>query len=330
MKPFTDIGQFRDVIRGVKSHCDYKGKDENGDNVYAHDKPYPTLRFRGTVKLHGTNASIIKYADGNYVFQSRENELELTKDNARFMALMSAKPYQKLFDGIEFNEWCGIYGEWCGEGIQKGVAIATLPKMFVIFAVRIDGVYQDMDDYAHLKMEEHGIYNITQFPYWDLDIDFNYPEIAQNKLIEITMQVEKECPVGKYFGVSGAGEGVVWVHNNIAEGTRYVMKVKGEKHQNSKVKTLTTVNVEEVENMRAFIDYAVTENRMEQGISKLIENHIPIDIRSTGDFIKWVYNDVIKEESDTIIANKIDVKKLGAAVSAKAKPFWMNYLNTHV
>ena len=108
------------------------------------------------------------------------------------------------------------------------------------------------------------------------------------------------------------------------------MKVKGEKHQNSKVKTLTTVNVEEVENMREFIEYAVTENRMNQGIDKLIENHIPIEITSTGDFIKWVYNDVIKEESDTIIANKIDVKKLGAAVSTKAKPFWMNYLNTHL
>jgi len=120
------------------------------------------------------------------------------------------------------------------------------------------------------------------------------------------------------------------VYEHLDGDTKYSMKVKGEKHQNSKVKTLTTISVEEVESMRDFIEYAVTDNRMEQGISKLIENHIPIEIKSTGEFIKWVYNDVVKEESDTIIANKIDVKKLGSAVSAKAKPFWMNYLNTHV
>jgi len=197
MKPFTDIGQFREVIRSVKSHHDYQGKDENGDAIYGHSTPYPTLRFRGTVKLHGTNSSIILDKNGLYTFQSRERELSLTQDNARFMALMSAKPYQKLFDGIEFNEWCGIYGEWCGEGIQKSVAVSQLPKMFVIFAVRIDGIYQDMEKFKHLKIEDEGIYNIMQFPYWDIDIDFNYPELAQNKLVDITMEIEKECPVGK-------------------------------------------------------------------------------------------------------------------------------------
>jgi hypothetical protein len=328
MKAFTDIGQFREVIRAVKSHHDYQGKDENGDAIYGHSTPYPTLRFRGTVKLHGTNSSIIKYADGRYVFQSRENELELTKDNARYMALMSAKPYQKMFDDIEFEESCDIYGEWCGEGIQKGVAISQVSKRFVIFAVKIDGVYQDVANYMHLANESEDIYHILNYPHWYMDIDFNYPEISQNKLVDLTMAVEAECPVGKAFGVSGTGEGIVWEHNE--NGQRYVFKVKGEAHQNSKVKTLTTVNVEEVEGMRNFIDYAVTENRMEQGIGKLIENGIPIEIKSTGEFIKWVYNDVVKEESDTIVANKIDVKKLGSAVSAKAKPFWMNYLNTHI
>ena len=53
MKSFTDIGQFREVIRSVKTHHDYHGKDENGEPIYGHLTPYPTLRFRGTVKLHG-------------------------------------------------------------------------------------------------------------------------------------------------------------------------------------------------------------------------------------------------------------------------------------
>ena len=36
-------------------------------------------------------------------------------------------------DGIKFNDYCAIYGEWCGGNIQKGVAINGLNKMFVIF-----------------------------------------------------------------------------------------------------------------------------------------------------------------------------------------------------
>jgi hypothetical protein len=326
MKSFTDIGQFREVIRSVKTHHDYHGKDENGEPIYGHLTPYPTLRFRGTVKLHGTNAGIRKEKDGSYWFQSRENDLSLEKDNARFYALMNMRPYERLFDGIQFEDTCVIYGEWCGENIQKGVAITQLPKMFVIFAVRIDDVYMDLKQYSHLRMPEHDIYNILDFPHWEMDIDFNEPELVQNKLIDLTMAVEAECPVGKQLGVTGTGEGIVWEHVNGP--LRYIFKVKGEKHQNSKVKTLTTVNVEEVENMKAFIEYAVTENRMKQGIDKMVENHVPLELKSTGEYLRWVYNDVIKEESDTIIKNGIDVKKLGSAVSAKARMYWMNHINS--
>jgi hypothetical protein len=128
------------------------------------------------------------------------------------------------------------------------------------------------------------------------------------------------------FDIALTGEGIVWEY--IDGDKRLIMKVKGEKHQNSKVKTLTTVNVEEVENMKAFIEYAVTENRMKQGIDKMIENHVPLELKSTGEYLRWVYNDVIKEESDTILKNGIDVKKLGSAVSAKARMYWMNHINS--
>jgi hypothetical protein len=202
MKSFTEIGQFRDVIRSVKAHHDYQGKDENGETIYGHLTPYPTLRFRGTVKLHGTNAALRKEKDGSYWFQSRDNDLSLEKDNARFYALMNAKPYERLFDGIQFEDTCVIYGEWCGGNIQKGVAINQLPKMFVIFAVRIDDVYIDLEKYSHLRMPEHGIYNILEFPHWEIDINFNEPELVQNRLIDLTTAVEAECPVGKQFFVN--------------------------------------------------------------------------------------------------------------------------------
>ena len=325
MNTFTDIGQFRNVIRAVKSHHDYVGKDDNGDPIYNHVGTYPTLRFRGTVKLHGTNSAIVKFADGHIEYQSRENVLTLQKDNNNFMLAMSGININQLFEGISFKEHCAIFGEWCGGNIQKGMAISSFPKMLVIFAVKIDGVYQDMENYKHLKIEDKRIFNILQFPHFYIDIDFEKPEVVQNELVQFTINVENQCPVGKYFGAEGIGEGIVWEHIN--DTIRYIFKVKGEKHSSSKVKKLATVDTEEIEDIKSFVEYAVTENRMLQGIDRLKEMHIPIDIKSTGDYLRWIVGDVIKEESDTIIANQINVKKLNGYVSQKARPFWMNYLN---
>lgn len=327
MKKFTEIEQFRNVIRQVKDSHDYAGKNRDGKAIFNHTTPYPTMKFRGTIKLHGSNSSIVKYSDNTYNFQSKETELSLTEDNYNFMNEMIKKDYKKLFDNIDFNEYCAIYGEWCGKGIQKKVAISQLPKMFVIFAIKIDGIYKDMSNFTHIKNEEQLIFNILQFPNFEIDIDFNRPELSINILSELTNNVEKECPVGKYFDVSGTGEGIVWEHIN--DNKRYIFKVKGEKHQVSKVKTLTTVDIEEIENIKSFVDYAVTENRLTQGIDKMRELNIPIIDKSTADYLKWVYNDVIKEESDTIEKNNINIKKIGKAISAKARIFWLNYLNTN-
>jgi hypothetical protein len=288
---------------------------ENSHNFYANG-----------VLVHNSNASILKYKD-EYKFQSRERVLDIEDDNSGFMRNMLEKDYAKLFEGIEFNEYCAIYGEWCGKGIQKSVAIAQLPKMFVIFAVKIDDVYQDITKFQHLKIEDQQIYNILQFPHYHMEIDFNQVEVSQNLLADLTIAVETECPVGKFFGVEGIGEGLVWECINGEH--RYIFKVKGVKHQNSRVKTLATVDIEAVENMNAFIEYAVTENRLMQGVDKMRELGLPIEHKTTGDYLRWVYNDVVKEESDTMIANNIDQKKLGSAVSTKARMFWLNYLNNN-
>jgi len=336
MVKFTEIEQFRSIIREVKLNTDYKGKNEQEEPIYLHDKPYPTLKFRGTIKLHGTNSAITKYKDNHVDFQSRERILELTADNAGFMLAMKDKSYEKLFEGIEFNEYCGIFGEWCGGNIQKSVALNGLPKMFVIFAVRIDGIYQDMEKYRHLKIEEEGIYNILQFEHYFIDIDFENPLMSQNELVERTIKIEECCPVGKYFHelykdfvpASKTGEGIVWEYVNNEK--RYIFKVKGEKHQSSKVKTLAPVDIEELNTINEFVEYAVTESRLNQGIDKLKELGLPIDQKSTDEYLRWVFNDVIKEEEDTIVKNGVDVKKIGKAISSKARIFWLNYLNSNV
>jgi len=316
MKKYPSIEQFRNVIRTVKSQHDFQGKDDDGSPIYKHLSPYPTLTFKGTIKLHGTNAGIVKTKEG-ITFQSRERELTLTSDNAGFALAMSNKNLDKLFSGIRFEDYAAIYGEWCGGNIQKGVAITGLPKMFVIFGLLIDDVWCEFRD----RDNEQGIYNICQFPTYEIDIDFNNPELAQNKLIDLTIAVEEQCPVGKYFGVEGIGEGIVFTC--ITDPT-LKFKSKGEKHSSSKVKVLNSVDTEEVESIKEFVEYAVTDNRLNQALEHLKSDGIELHQKNTGDFIRWVVSDIIKEENDTIINNQINIKKANGQIAFKAKTWFFN------
>jgi hypothetical protein len=340
MIKFPSIEQFRNVIRHVQTSTRYAGKDENGDAIYDHSKALPTLKFRGTVKLHGTNAGIVyDVASDSFTYQSRERELSLVQDNAGFMLhqMKNEALWRMYFQSMMVPGIAKIvvFGEWCGRGIQKGVAISEVDKMFVIFATKFifaDGstVWAEPLEPGETEFTDiPGVYDIEEFPTYEIDIDFKYPEIAQNKMIEITEAVEKECPVGKHFGVSGIGEGVVWTCVSDGwndSGTWF--KVKGEKHSASKVRTLAAVDVEAVENMRAFVESVVTEARLEQGLDNLVrEQLLPFEMTSMGDFIRWVYNDVLKEEMDTIVANQIDTKKLGSAVANMARPWFIQKFN---
>jgi hypothetical protein len=49
-----------------------------------------------------------------------------------------------------------------------------------------------------------------------------------------------------------------------------------------------------------------------------------------GDFIRWVFNDIIKEEFDTIVASQIDPKKIGGPVANKARQWFMSRINKEI
>ena len=74
----------------------------------------------------------------------------------------------------------------------------------------------------------------------------------------------------------------------------------------------------------------LTEQRLEQGITWLKENQKEVNQKSTGDYLRWVVNDVIKEETDTIVENQLDPKKINSAISAKARVWFFGYLDREV
>lgn len=337
---FPSISQFRDVISHVRRTYRITGHDANGNVTYDNSIVMPTLQFEGTVKLHGTNAAIVCHGE-NVWYQSRERVLTPEADNAAFAAHMSVIGDDQMGTFIHSAAILGcdtgehpilIFGEWCGSGIQSSVAISELPKMFVVFKVKVNDIWFTGDQIRKLVFpRDHRIFCIYDFPTYEVEIDMETPTLVQNTLGEITTAVELECPVGKHFGVTGVGEGIVW--SCITYGYRssqYWFKVKGEKHSASKVRVLAAVDVERIKSKDALIDLMVTENRLLQGIQVLKEAGKEVSIKSTGDFLRWVFNDCVKEELDTIMASGFEPKELGAPISARAKPWYFQYLDAQV
>jgi hypothetical protein len=318
---FPSIEQFRTVFTRVKNRAN---KNLGAPTV---------LTFNGTVKLHGTNSAVAKKGDELW-FQSREHIITPDKDNAGFAAWASNQNWDSIFDLIGEKDAI-IFGEWCGAGIQKGVAINQLPKMFVIFGIREhDGAWKNMRSLTHVHDNEHQIFNIHQFPSWAITIDFENLGDAQERLAEITSQVENECPVAKQLGVTEGvltGEGVVWqcVNDPI---TDFTFKVKGEKHavNGSYKKGTVAIDTEKFENINALVKNVVTENRLQQAVDYLVELHLPLENTSMAAFLRWVVNDVMKEEGDTINDSGLSPKEVNSGISQYARKWFFKYLDDKV
>lgn len=107
--------------------------------------------------------------------------------------------------------------------------------------------------------------------------------------------------------------------------SRYWFKVKGEKHSSSKVKVLAAVDVERFAQRDALVAAIVTDNRLAQGLELHVnEFGRALDMRGIGEYLRWVINDIIKEEADTITASGFAVKELGKPISDIAKRFYIS------
>jgi len=167
---------------------------------------------------------------------------------------------------------------------------------------------------------------------YSITIDFNDPQSAIPILDEILDEVEDECPVGKAFGYSGIGEGVVFVGTN-SDGTRYLFKHKGEKHSKaSKVKVLKPVDDVKMNKVIEVVNTVCKSWRLEQALDKTFDlmNGGELDIKKLGDFIRNVINDIIKEESDIIAGAGLIPKDINSKVSEISRNFFMDKLNESV
>jgi hypothetical protein len=328
---YPKIAQFRNVVSNINREITFTGLDEDGNAIYDPSIKKPTLTFKGTVKLHGTNASVCFNSENGFWIQSRQNIITVENDNAGFAFFAESHKIElcSLLDELINKHQIdtkiytvSIYGEWAGKGIQKGVGISQLDKAFYVFGVKVSKP-QDEEfnaywiDSSNVRNTECRIFNVEDYETYSVDVDFNMPQLAQNKFGEITEKVENECPISKSFGIdNGLGEGVVWSVEYKDSVHRF--KVKGEKHSVSKVKTLASVDIEKVNSIMEFVDYSVTENRFSQAMHEIFI-YSEIDIKKLGNVIRWVIKDITSEEMDTMIENELEPKDVNKYISTKVR-----------
>jgi hypothetical protein len=341
MIKFPSIEQFKNIVADINRNYNFVGLDENGDAIYDPSRPKPVLTFKGTIKLHGTNAGVsFNMLEGMWA-QSRENIITPEKDNAGFAFFVEANrgAFQNLFYDVitthkinTSENTISIYGEWAGKGIQKSVAISNIDKSFFIFGVKITPHPKDENDKpvaywidsSHLKCPDAKIYNIEDFKTYTIDIDFNNPQLVQNQIIEMTLEVENECPVGKAFGQEGIGEGIVFTHRT-EDGKRFTFKSKGEKHSKaSKVTTLKPVDDVKLNKIIEVVNQVCISWRLDQALTAACDllNGGTIDRKHLGNYIRLVIADIIKEESDTISEAGLEPKDINAKVSEVARQYF--------
>lgn len=328
---YPKIAQFRNIVANINRKITFTGLDEDGNAIYDPSIKKPTLTFKGTVKLHGTNASVCFNSTDGFWIQSRQNIITVEKDNAGFAFFAESHKVELcslLDDLIDANQidtkiyTVSIYGEWAGKGIQKGVGISELEKAFYVFGVKVSKP-QDEEfnsywiDSSNVRNTECRIFNVEDYETYSIDVDFNMPQLAQNKFGEITEKVENECPISKAFGIdNGLGEGVVWSVEYKDSVHRF--KVKGDKHSVTKVKKLASVDVEKLKTIQEFINYSVTENRFNQAIENVFGKE-DLDVKKMGDFIRWFVNDIASEEMDTMVENGLEPKDVNKYISTKVR-----------
>jgi len=300
----------------------------------------PTVKLKGTVKVHGTNAGI-NIKKNSVTAQSRNRSISIDDDNAGFASFVEENKdkFASLSGNICEDETLTIFGEWCGGNIQKCVGVTGMPKSFIVFGVQIfndneEGFIDcDIDHVINdLKNDIDNLYSILDFKTFEYTLDMNSQE-SIDWISELTLTVEKECPVAKVLNPDGnlVGEGVVWegVFNNCV--LRF--KHKGEKHRrgsgSKKLKVSNNFTDEQMQAIAIFSSIAMTKDRLLQGkeyISEMFgEAENP---KHTGDFIKWFMKDILKECAIEIESLEKDhgvtFKMVQGDIAKTARNFYLN------
>ena len=327
-----------------------------------------SITYRAKCKLHGTNSCVQIVAkdqspspEMEVLAQSRSTILLATKgaiqghDNAGFGAWV--KSNEEAWKTINWANVRAVadthcpgkivqsvcfFGEWVGNGIQRGTALNKLDnKVFALFAMMI--VVEDEElplfvgNPSGIKSHCPEIPDTYVLPYHGEKIVVDYSKSAEDLqetadlLGKAVDEVEACDPwVKSTFGIEGIGEGLVYFpvseeHLGRESFSNLAFKAKGEKHKVVKQKQTVQVNPETAASIDEFIELVVTEPRLEQGATEVGGE---FETKKIGKFIGWVTSDVHKECQSELEASSLTWKQVTKAVTTKARLWYMHKIDT--
>ena len=299
-----------------------------------HFKP-GVIPYRGKIKLHGSNCSL-RIKHGEVKCQSRTRFVTPEDDNYGFARWVQTRmdffKSCKVTDGV-------IFGEWAGPGLCKSsTGISKIPhKVFAIFAVQTvpDNTFVVDSDTIKCLLPDLPT-DVHVLPWHDDGFTADFDDIENLKLNSTKLsdhidELEKCDPwVKSVFGVEGTAEGVVLYPTHGQNISReyfenFAFKAKGMKHKVMKHKAPVQIDPEIAESVEEFTDMFVTENRLEQGLEVIGGK---ADAKKTGDFLKWMMTDIMKESPNELEASGLTWEQVEKPVQrtvrdwflAKAKP----------
>lgn len=298
-------------------------------------------------KIHGAHVDLVMtynpkdYNDKSFHIQSRNNIIDMNSNMYGAVSFITDRQttIHKFFE-IIVNAVIAtgephkivIACEFAGSNIQTNVAFTQVAKCLVILGVQVDKEWMPPQQWScfHLQSEQERIYSVmdARIPRYDFTLKMNDTGVAQNHLAVLVDEVEAQCPFAfNIFGVQGIGEGLVFHVKGYESDPEMYFKVKGAKHQETKVKTLKPLspeNLEKLKRLDVFVDSIVTPQRLHQGLDYMYEQQWAMnDIKNIGHYIRWVIDDVNKECSDDMKDFNMDTKKVQQKVAQRAKTHFL-------
>ena len=293
------------------------------------------VTYRAKVKLHGTNAAVQVLPGGEVEAQSRSAVLTPTSDNAGFARWVHGR-------ATEWSARCPegtvVFGEWCGPGIQSGVALNQLPrKVFAVFAAA--SVVSDtwVVEPESLSALVRGLSDVHVLPWHGdaLTIEWSSPAEALAPVtatINAAVEAVERCDpwAQATFGVSGVGEGLVYYpvsHAGREAFVNLVFKAKGEQHRVVRARAAAQVAPEVARGAEQFAEMVLAEARLEQGARAVTpDGERDYDTRRIGAFLAWVQADVVKETAAELEASGLTWPQVQRAVTDRARKWYLAQL----
>lgn len=348
---YPHIDQYRQVVSGIIQRSQYVGRSSDGEPIYCSNQPKPKVEFVASVKIHGTNAAVTLTKNGDLEMQRRSGLITPNQDNYGFAAWVLEneksfrfvlEPLLKYFINEVGCDQVTLFGEFAGRGVQSKVAVSDLPKSFYIFDFAVAKSNSDgLEDVLFSNDIPQGLHLLRGLPEVDdviinlaarspeyqnksFIVDTEHPHLFLDAITPVVDAIGAECPVARDLGAVGFGEGLVFT--GAYQGKVYRFKIKDSRHKVSKIREAAVVDEVELAGLQEFVELTCTEIRLKQGL-EFVASNTPLDVKNMGSYIKWVVQDILREESDLIQTKQIDTKKASKLISTKAREFFQASIN---